>query len=226
MTPKRARTTTARMLLGAAATIGAVQAHPAFAAVSDFSTDAEGWLLAGDATTSAATYVASGGNPGGFIRGFDQTVGGVWYWQAPAKFLGNRSASFDQTLSFDLRMRGSGPLFNDTDVTLIGGGLTLHVDLSPVPGDPAWTHYAIALNDTGGWKVGTLAGPAATATQVQQVLGNLGTLRIRGEFITGSDNGDLDNVMMPVPEPETYALFGAGLGLVAWIVRRRRARGR
>lgn len=49
-------------------------------------------------------------------------------------------------------------------------------------------------------------------------------LRIRGEFITGSDNGDLDNVVLTaVPEPEANALIVAGLGLVAWVAGRRRA---
>ena len=209
--------------LGLAAVLVASHVHAAVAAVSDFSADNDGWVLAGDATTSTPTFVASGGNPGGFIRGFDQTVGGTWYWQAPAKFLGDRSASFGQPLTFDLRMRGSGTLFDSSDVTLTGGGLTLHADLSPIPQDIAWTGYTVRLNDTGGWKVGTLTGPPATGPQIQQVLANLGTLRIRGEFISGSDNGDLDNVMLAVPEPHTYALFGAGLGLVAWIARRRRA---
>jgi hypothetical protein len=213
-----------KTIVAAAACFGAASVHAASTAVSDFTTDADGWVLAGDATTAVPTFVAAGGNPGGFIRGFDQTVGGTWYWQAPAKFLGDRAASFDQMLTFDLRMRGSGPIFAGPDVVLAGAGTTLNVDLTPTPQDVAWTRYSVALSPAGGWRVGTLAGPAATNAQLQQVLANLGSLRIRGEFITGSDNGDLDNVMMPIPEPGTYALFGAGLGCVAWVVRRRRSR--
>jgi hypothetical protein len=212
-----------RCLIALASLAGATGTHAAIAAQSDFSSDAEGWVLSGDTTTSNPTYVAAGGNPGGFVRGIDQTVGGVWYWQAPAKFLGDKSLSFGETLSFDLRMRGSGPLFDSPDVSLAGGGLTLHLDLSPVPQDLAWTTYTVNLDQSDNWRVGTLAGSIATEIDFRQVLGSLNSLRIRGEFITGSDNGDLDNVIMTVvPEPATYALFGLGLGIVAWGLRWRR----
>ena len=211
-----------RFGLGLAALVAGAYASAAGTVQSNFATDTEGWLLSGDATTSVPTFVATGGNPGGYAHGTDQTVGGVWYWQAPAKFLGDRSLSFGQPLSFDLRMRGSGPLFANSDVRLEGGGLSLHVDLSPVPQNVAWTTYSVALDPTGGWQVGSLGGAAATDAQIQQVLTNLGALRIRGEFITGPDNGDLDNVVMAaIPEPQTYLLLGAGLGVVAWITRRR-----
>ena len=211
-----------RSVLGLAAVLGGACANAAGTVQSDFATGAEGWLLSGDATTSVPTFVAAGGNPGGYLNGTDRTVGGVWYWQAPAKFLGDRSLSFNQTLAFDLRMRGSGPLFQDSDVRLEGSGLSLRVDLLPVPQNLAWTTYAVALNESGGWRVGSLSGVAATDAQIQQVLTNVGSLRIRGEFITGPDNGDLDNVVMAaIPEPQTYLLFAVGLGMVLWVSRRR-----
>lgn len=201
----------------------ATGAAAAIAAQSDFSLNTEGWLLAGDAITDFPSHIATGGNPDGFSRGTDQTIGGVWYWQAPAKFLGDRSLSFGQMLSFDLRMRGSGPLFESPDLKLIGGGLTLNLDLAPVPQDLVWTTYAVTLDQTTAWHVGSAAGPAATEAQVRQVLADLQTLQIRGEFITGADNGDLDNVILSaVPEPQTYALFGAGLALIGCSLGRHR----
>ena len=185
-----------------------------FIARSDFSVNDEGWRLIGDASTAVPTYVSTGGNPGGFVRGFDQVVGGVWSWLAPAKFLGNDSAAYGQPLTYDLRMRGSGPLFEDSDIVLTGAGLTLHFDTSPVPADVPWTSYSILLSESAGWKVGSLAGPLATQSQVLAVLSDLTSLRIRGEFITGSDNGDLDNVVLnatSVPEPNSLVLISLGL---------------
>ena len=183
---------------------------------STFDVDADGWMISGDSTASVPTFVSDG-----YIHGTDQTTGGVWYWLAPTKFNGDISAY--QTLSFDLRMRGSGSLFEDSDVILNGAGLSLHYDFATVPVDASWTSYSVALNDTAGWRVGSLSGAFATQAQILSVLGNTSSLRIRGEFITGSDNGDLDNVILAaVPEPETYAMMLAGLGLLGAVARRRK----
>src|SRR5215469_14911226 len=128
-------------------------------AKSDFSVDDEGWRLSGDATSALPAYVSTGGNPGGFVRGFDSVVGGVWFWQAPAKFLGDDAGAYGHSLTYDLRMRGSGPLFDDSDVILTGAGLSLHFDTSPVPADVPWTSYDVLLSETAGWRVGSLSGP-------------------------------------------------------------------
>ena len=41
---------------------------------------------------------------------------------------------------------------------------------------------------------------------------------------TSFGGGEIRGLLHPVPEPQTYALFGVGLGVVAWVVRRRRIR--
>jgi hypothetical protein len=180
-------------------------------ATSDFSVNDEGWRISGDATSAVPSYVPTGGNPGGFIQVFDQVLGDVWFWEAPAKFLGNVSGAYGQPLTFDLRMRGSGPLFSDSDIILAGGSLTLHFETSPVPTDVAWTSYSVLMMEAAGWKVGSLAGPAPTQAQFLSVISSLDRLGIRGEFITGPDNGDLDNVVLHgVPEPRSLLLFGTG----------------
>ncbi len=199
--------TSSRFSIPCLTTALAVISCPACFAVpvaeSDFNTDSEGWLVAGDSASASPTYFATGGNPTGFVRGTDLAVGGVWTWDAPAKFLGDKSGSYGFPLTYDLRMRGNGSLFDDSDVTLNGGGLSLHFDqTASVPADVAWTSYSVVLSESAPWRVGSLSGPIATQADVQAVLTNLTRLQIRGEFITGPDNGDLDNVVLNgLPEP-------------------------
>jgi hypothetical protein len=196
-------------------------------AMSDFTVDDECWLIAGDATSAIPTHMLMGGNPDGFLRGFDQTVGNTWYWDAPSKFLGNVGAAYGFALTFELRMRGSGPLFDESDVILDGAGLSLHLAvISPVPEDLDWTSYEAGLTESTGWRVGSLAGDFATADQLRFVLSDLRRLRIRGEFISGADNGDLDNVVLEgyrsaVPEPGSLTLLGLGGATLLGLFHRR-----
>lgn len=177
---------------------------------SMFDVDDEGWRITGDSVSAVPTFIGTGGNPGGFIRGFDRAVGGVWYWLAPSTFLGNVLSAYGNTLEFDLRMRGSGPLFDTSDLILDGAAISLHIQATvPVPQDVPWTTYVVSLSETAGWRTDSLSGPVATQSQMQMVLGDLTGLRIRGEFITGSDNGDLDRVILNgVPEPNCFWAIG------------------
>ena len=61
---------------------------------SYFSKDDEGWQILGDAQEGVATpnYQDTEGNPGGYVSANDDAAGGVWYWNAPEKFLGNKTA--------------------------------------------------------------------------------------------------------------------------------------
>lgn len=205
-------------------------ASPALAqlASSTFNVDAEGWLVQGDATSAIPDYNAAGGNPGGFISADDSVAGGVWFWRAPAKFLGNKSAAYNETLTFDLIQSLTTTQFNDVDISLAGGGITLVFDTPNNPGTD-WTPYSILLNESAGWRVGNLAGAAPSALQMQTVLSSLTDLRIRGEFRTGADTGSLDNVFLngtlpsaAAPEPASVSLLATGLLTVAGFLRRKR----
>ncbi len=193
-------------------------------ASSTFDTDADGWSAMGDYTGAPVTWLPTGGNPDGNIQIVDAVIGGVTYFVAPAKFLGNQSMSFGQTLSFDLKQHISGGPnpFDAADVILGGGGLTLVMSTAENPAFDAWTHYSVSLM-AGDWHVGTLGGAVATDEQIQSALGSLNLLHIRAEYQTGPDTDYLDNVVLAaVPEPATVALMLGGVGLLVLRIRRDR----
>lgn len=209
-------------VLGAALTVASSPLVAHATVSSTFDIDADGWSAVGDFVGAPVTWLPSGGNPDGNIQIEDAVLGGVTYFVAPAKFLGDQSAAFGQTLSFDLKQHITGGIdqFNASDVILAGGGLTLVLDTSVNPAFDAWTHYSVSLAE-GDWHVSTLGGAVASGAQIQAVLGNLGALHIRAEFQTGPDTDYLDNVVLAaVPEPATAALWLGGLVLLAWCARR------
>lgn len=177
---------------------------------STFDTDSDGWGAIGD-VAAPVQWVAAGGNPGGHIEIPDAVLGGVTYFEAPARFLGNKSAAFGSALTFDLQqlITGAPDQFNSSDIILAGNGITLAYDLPNNPAMGSWSSYSVSFAAPG-WKVGTLSGANATDLQMQQVLAALTQLRIRAEYQTGPDTGLLDNVSM-VPEPAAGAMLGLGL---------------
>jgi hypothetical protein len=220
------KATAARRVLAALAIVSGTLPLEVLAAgpTSYFDTDAEGWTALGDFAVPV-TWVAAGGNPGGNISVVDSVSGGVMYFVAPAKFLGDQLAAFGQTLSFDLKQHISGGPnpFDAIDVLLAGGGLTLVLDTAANPAFDAWTHYSVDLS-SGAWHVSSLGGAVATNAQIKAALGSLSALQIRAEYQTGSDTDYLDNVVLAtVPEPTTFALALAGLAVLGWHTRNGRA---
>lgn len=183
------------------AVFAAVAAAATPLVASRFNVNGEGWLVAGDATSATPTYVAGGGNPGGYLSSTDSAVGGVTYWVAPAKFRGNKSAAYDGFLTFDLRQSATDTQFDTNDVVIAGDGLTLAHDTAVNPAAaPAWTNYRVRLRASQFADVTSGTPEPATKRDVQRVLGSITSLQIRAEYRTGPDTDDLDNVrLLPPP---------------------------
>jgi|GEM_PF-6231053 len=162
--------------------------------VSTFDTDADGWTVFADAND--IQWFDEGGNPDGYASALDMGQGVWWFFQAPEKFLGDKSAAYGDTLSFDLRQSVTTGQGDGADIILISDSLTLYFDTPNNPGTD-WTSYSVALHESGGWTKNGLSGDPPTMEEMISVLSSLTTLRIRGEFSNSSrDRGDIDNVIM------------------------------
>jgi gliding motility-associated-like protein len=164
---------------------------------STFDNSTEGWIILGDTQNIPPIWQSTGGNPGGWAKGVDQSVGGVWYYQAPQKFLGEKCDAYGKTLSFDIKTNTLAGGYSREDVMFQGGGLTIVFDF---PNNPTlnWTRYQVKLDETANWRLNTVNGPKATKAQILQVLSDITLFKIRGEFAQGADDeGGLDNVVLP-----------------------------
>jgi hypothetical protein len=179
---------------------------------SAFEADADGWTITGDAQSDHVEpdYNGQGGNPDGLISATDDATGGVWYFQAPSKYLGDASDTYGKFLDFDLKTNAISSPFDSFDVALTGAGMTLGFDATPQPAIDKWTSYAVQLDEVAGWRITTEVSegafadfanlPAPTRDQMKSVLADLTRLLIRGEFQNGADTGYLDNVRFGAAE--------------------------
>ena len=166
-------------------------------AVSTFDSNAEGWTVIGDVSATPA-YHPTGGNPGGYISSTDEAAGDTWYWVAPAKFLGNKSAAYGGVLRYDLRQNPNDSEFAAYDVILEGAGLRVVLEATYAP-YASWTSYIVVLDPRAGWFKDDGIGNPPTAGEMQAVLADLTALHIRGEYRDGDDTGDLDTVRLEGP---------------------------
>ena len=217
-----------------AATSVALAAGLANAAISeDFSAGKGGWQavdLPGSGSYGSVigpvpvTHFATGGSPGGYISASDPSSNS-FYFDAPGAFLGNLGGYLGGTLAFDTYYTpntAANAWRDDADVLIYSGSKILAWRADANPGAD-WTHVLATLGVGQGWRVGSINGGAATAADFSSVLGSVTALRIRGEYYNGvAETTGLDNVAITaVPEPESWALLLAGIGLIG--LRRRGA---
>ena len=172
-------------------------AEPKCTTSNSFDSGDEGWLILGDAQGGRGEpdFVASGGNPGGYVSADDDVQGGTWFFQAPVAHRGNFSGALGRTLTFDLKQSTLSSQFDGIDVSLTGGGITIVADAGSNPGLD-WTSYSIALDTSAGWTLNSLGGTPATQADILAVLTDLNDMLIRGEYVSGADTGGLDNVVL------------------------------
>ena len=185
---------------------------------SPFDSDGEGWTALNG--INARSWVALGGQRGGYIQARDDGAGTVWIFEASSAYHGDKTAAIGGTLSFWLRTSTLvAPMAqNVADVRVGGGGLVLALDAGRSPGLD-WTFYSVDLKP-GNWRLDDVDGPLATAADFATVFANIEHLQIRGEYSAWWDIGGLDSVVLSaVPEPHAGVL--AALGLAGLLLRRR-----
>jgi hypothetical protein len=166
----------------------------------EFTESNQGWRLTTDTGSADAGFAAAGGDPGGRIAGLDEEIGETWYFRAPAAVLQHLPAAEGGVISFSLRQSTDvDGGFLDDDVVIIGktGRLGYRFGRGSAPG-MAWKRFSVRLSATQGWTWNG-SGPA-TEAQLRSVLAAPLSLEIRGEYMTGPDEGFLDNFELQRPE--------------------------
>jgi hypothetical protein len=156
----------------------------------DFSASAQGWRISGDSGPVDPVFNASGGHPGGCITGVDEALGETWYFHAPPAVLQHLPAAAGGTISFSFRQSGTAVSVVDDDIVITGKAGRLGYRFQAAPGT-TWRDYVVRLSASDGWTWNW--NEPATQAQLESVLAAPTRLEIRGEYVTGDDQGSLDN---------------------------------
>jgi laminin B (domain IV) len=159
----------------------------------DFTTSAEGWTISGDTVTASPVFSASGGHPGGCITGVDEALGETWYFHAPSTVTQQLPAAVNGAISFSLKQSGRLVSLIDDDIVIVGPAGRLSYRFPTGPGTD-WKDFSVRLSASAGWTWNW--NMRATQAQLESVLSAPTRLEIRGEYVTGDDEGSLDNFML------------------------------
>jgi hypothetical protein len=178
---------------------------------STFDIDTDGWFI--------SDYLGNGNVAANWITGVIQTDDqfSETSFHAPTKFNGDWSALYASTLSFDLTEVGRDAGADAYFTAIIASGSSVLYWYGGAPTTVFTTFVAPLSASDSRWRLGgtgfsPTSGVAPTEAQFRAVLSNITRLQINAEFITGTDNTRLDNVILgAVPEPQTYYLLAAGL---------------
>jgi hypothetical protein len=162
--------------------------------------------------TTPATYVGTGGNPGGFIQLADSDSGGlgnpnpeddedIASFLGPALGGGSSLPNYGGTLSFDIKDSSPGASFTGTQVTLLKGTTAdtstiypiYHVESSP---SSSFATHSFTVSPGPDW-YGPDGQTEATPLDLQYVLANLGEVDVLADYYDGAgETVALDNVKL------------------------------
>lgn len=166
--------------------------------VYDFADTAQGWSTSGGATS--IDFESTGGSPGGHVRAADLDEGATWYFAAPSTMHGNLTRFLGGRLTFDLTVFTESDAVLDDQVVQITSSGGAFVSWTPTvlrPYSCGWHTVGVTLND--------LNFISATAgVTLEAVLASVTSVKIRGEYVHGTDVAGLDNVHLAQPVPTDH----------------------
>lgn len=200
--------------------IGLAHAVPITVPVdSTFDTDLDGWTT----DSPLMTWVAAGGNPGGYAQ-FNDAAPAGGFFIAPAKFLGDWS-SLNSTgaISYDQKVFRTGGFVGRGERSIIisgpGGEARWFGPLAPAtcPADPAcdWNTFSAPLMEAAWSLTSGTWGALLTDVTSFRILMDLYTTTRPGD-IEGLDNVKLALKDAAIPEPTTILLLGLGLTVLGY----------
>lgn len=215
-------------VLMASAAFFSAQANAATTiASSDFNAGTDGWTT-GEFTNSAPGTLTPTFEPSNGVILTTDTAANVAFI-APSAYLGNLSAAFGGTLSFELSNTANDNPALYSAIAITSGSTTIFSQRVLGPG-VTLTPYSVVF--TGANFINSnpfsAGGTALTDAQLQGILNNVTKFAILADWHSGADNTRLDNVLLTsgapaVPEPGTWAMFILGLGLVGAAMRSRKS---
>ncbi|MGD1902844.1 MAG: laminin B domain-containing protein [Geitlerinemataceae cyanobacterium] len=188
--------------------------------ISEFNNGIEGWKIQHfDGSIETPTF-----NSDGYIQSLDSVGGGLYFYQAPDRLLGDLSEFWQGYIGFDL---AADPVdaMSPADIILGSDGVNLGLGLSFMPSSE-WQSYKVKIDVNVGWR-NLETGAQATEQEIFSVLSEVKSLQIRGDWSSqsGTDASRLDNVFVSesVPEPGSalaILLFASGYCIYSkWVSR-------
>jgi alkaline phosphatase D len=183
---------------------------------STFDSGDEGWGVWASDPLDVTNFQwnNTGGNPGGYISAIDGEQAATWWFQSPSVWAGDWTQYIGGSIEWDILLMSAPNLvyFENSEIIIdasdTGNYLLGEVDINPILNQ--WVHFSIDLIPGNFTQAGT--------RDFNDIIANVDSILIRGEFITGSDSEGLDNVFVSqVPIPGAIWLFGSGLiGLIGF----------